>query len=97
MELRELRGQLAVLENLGYNPAIATAKEQLRAQISNLEYGLTVGANIDTKLRDALIDTFGNPVYFSSLPLDEKKAIYRALIDRIVVKDGGVVSVELKI
>ncbi|MCA6572130.1 MAG: recombinase family protein [Pseudanabaena sp. M53BS1SP1A06MG] len=97
VELRELRGQLAVLENLGYNPAIATAKEQLRAQISNLEYGLTVGANIDTKLRDALIDTFGNPVYFSSLPLDEKKAIYRALIDRIVVKDGGVVSVELKI
>lgn len=97
LDLRELRGQLAVLENLGYNPAIATAKEQLRAQISNLEYGLTVGANIDTKLRDALIDTFGNPVYFSSLPLDEKKAIYRALIDRIVVKDGGVVSVELKI
>ncbi|MFO0259232.1 MAG: fdxN element excision recombinase XisF, partial [Pseudanabaena sp.] len=89
LDLRELRGQLAVLENLGYNPAIATAKEQLRAQISNLEYGLTVGANIDTKLRDALIDTFGNPVYFSSLPLDEKKAIYRALIDRIVVKDGG--------
>lgn len=97
VELRELRGQLAVLENLGYNPAIATAKEQLRAQISNLEYGLTVGANIDTKLRDALIDTFGNPVYFSSLPLDEKKAIYRALIDRIVVKDGGVVSVTLKV
>ena len=97
VQLRELRNQLATLETLGYNPAIALAKEQLKAQISNLEYGLIVGVNIDSEMRSVLVETFENPSFFATLPDGDKKAIYRALIDRIVCKDGEVVSVELKI
>ena len=97
VQLRELRNQLATLETLGYNPAIALAKEQLKAQISNLEYGLTVGVNIDSELRSVLVETFSNPSFFETLPEQDKKAIYRALINRIVCKGGEVVSVELKI
>lgn len=97
LELRELRGQLATLETLTYNPAIAQAKEQLKAQISNLEYGLTVGVQVDNELRSVLVETFQNPSFFATLPDGDKKTIYRALINRIVVKDGEVVGVELKI
>jgi hypothetical protein len=97
LELRELRGQLATLETLTYNPAIAQAKEQLKSQISNLEYGLTVGVQVDNELRSVLVETFQNPSFFATLPDGDKKTIYRALINRIVVKDGEVVGVELKI
>jgi len=96
-ELRELRGQLAALETLGSNPAIATAINQLKAQIKNLEYGFSSGGKIDMQLRSVLVETFSNPVYFSTLPDSDKKTIYRALIDRIIVKDGEVVGFKLKI
>ena len=57
----------------------------------------TVGVNIDSELKSVLVETFENPSFFETLPEQDKKAIYRALIDHIVVKDGDVVSVTLKI
>ena len=97
LELRELRTQLAGLELLTYNPAIAQAKEQIKAQISNLEYGFSQGIMIDEDKRSVLVETFQNPSFFATLPDTDKKTIYRALVDRIVVKDAEVVSVELKV
>lgn len=97
VELRELRGQLSTLENMAANPAIAQAILEIRGQINKMQYGLTVGVKIDTELKSVLVETFANPSFFETLPDSDKKTIYRALIDRIVVKDGAVVSVELKI
>ena len=97
VELRELRGQLATLENMAANPAIAQAILEIRGQINKMQYGLTVGVKIDSELKSVLVETFSNPSFFETLPEQDKKTIYRALIDRIVVKDGVVVSVELKI
>jgi hypothetical protein len=79
------------------NPAIAQAILEIRGQINKMQYGLTVGVKIDTELKSVLVETFENPSFFETLPEQDKKTIYRALIDRIVVKDGAVVSVELKI
>jgi DNA invertase Pin-like site-specific DNA recombinase len=95
--LRELRSQLTTLETMAANPAIAQAISHIKVQISNLEYKHDAGANIDTEKRSVLVETFENPSFFETLPEQDKKAIYRALIDRIVCKDGVVVSVELKI
>lgn len=97
VELRELRGQLATLENMAANPAIATAIAQIKLQISNLEYQQISGVNIDSELRSVLVETFANASFFETLLEQDKKTIYRALIDRIVCRDGVVVSVELKI
>lgn len=97
LELRELRSQLATLESMGSNPAIAQAINDTKSQIARLEYRTSSSGQIDSELRLVLVETFSNPLYFSTLPLEQKKAIYRALIDRIVCKDGEVVSVELKI
>ncbi len=97
LELRELRSQLASLETLRYNPAIAQAIIQMKSQINNMEYGLSSSGKVDSELRSVLVETFANPVYFATLADGDKKTVYRALIDRIIVKDGDVVSVELKI
>ncbi|MCA6580458.1 MAG: recombinase family protein [Pseudanabaena sp. M38BS1SP1A06MG] len=97
VELRELRSQLATLEAMGSNPAIVQAIGETKAQIAALEYQTISGVNVNSGLREILFETFNNPLYFSTLPIEQKKAIYRALIDRIVVKDGEVVGVELKI
>jgi hypothetical protein len=96
-ELRELRAQLATLETMGANPAIATAINQMKSQIKNIEYGISSSGKVDIELRSVLVETFSNPLYFSTLADGDKKTVYRALIDRIIIKDGAVVSVELKI
>jgi site-specific DNA recombinase len=96
IELRELRTQLASLETLGYNVAIAQAKEQIKAQINNLEYSLTVGVKVDSELRSVLVETFSNPSFFETLPEQDKKPIYQSLISKIVVKDAEIEKVVLK-
>lgn len=96
VELREVRSQLAALESLGYNPAIAKAKEQLKAQISNLEHQMVSDQTISEDLREMHINTFSSLPFFETLPDLEKKAIYQALISRIVVKDAEVMQVILK-
>ncbi|MFM7886626.1 MAG: hypothetical protein ACKPCM_08050, partial [Pseudanabaena sp.] len=96
-QLRELRSQLSILETMAANPAIAMAISQIKAQISNLEHENKSGVKIDSQLKSVLVETFSNPLYFETLLEQDKKAIYRALIDRIVVKDGLVIGVELKI
>jgi DNA invertase Pin-like site-specific DNA recombinase len=97
VELRELRGQLATLETMKANSAIAGAISQIKAQISNLEHENKSGVKTDSELKSVLVETFENPSFFETLQDIDKKTIYRALIDRIVVKDGLVIGVELKI
>lgn len=97
LELRELRGQLATLESMAANPAIAQAILEIKGQINKMQYGLTVGAKVDSELKSVLVETFQNSSFFETLLEQDKKAIYRALIDRIVVLGGEVISVELKI
>jgi site-specific DNA recombinase len=96
-EIRELRAQLATLETMAANPVIAGAISQIKVQISNLEHDHGSSGKVDTELRSVLVETFQNPSFFATLPDEDKKAIYRALIDRIVVKDGEVVGIELKV
>lgn len=92
-----LRSQLATLETMANNPAIATAISQIKVQISNKEHELCSSGKSDSEGRSVLVETFQNPSFFTTLPDSDKKSIYRALIDRIVLKDGQVVSVELKV
>lgn len=92
-----MRNQLATLETMAANPAIAMAISQIKLQISNLEHKQISGVNVDSELRSVLVETFSNPSFFETLPEQDKKTIYLALIDRIVALGGDVVSVDLKI
>ena len=77
VELRELRGQLATLENMAANPAIAQAILEIRGQINKMQYGLTVGVKIDSELKSVLVETFENPSFFETLPEQDKKTSRR--------------------
>jgi hypothetical protein len=96
LELRELKNQLAALETLSYNVAIAQAKEQIKTQIRNIQYQSTKSSEVDNDLRALLITTFSDRLYFETLQPTEKRLIYRALIDQIIIKDGLVSFVQLK-
>jgi site-specific DNA recombinase len=94
LELRELRSQLSGLNKLGYNQAIESAKNQLRAQITNWEHNLEV-EDVSEHSKHSLLEIFSNPMVFETMPVDDRQRIYRALIDRIVIINGFVEVVRL--
>jgi DNA invertase Pin-like site-specific DNA recombinase len=96
-ELIELRSQLAGLEALGHNPAIETAKAGLQAQIQALVVKSQQQEVVDASLREMLLSTFKDPFYWRSLSDAEKRQIYRDLLERVMVKEGVVEKVLLKI
>ncbi|MDJ0618361.1 MAG: fdxN element excision recombinase XisF [Calothrix sp. MO_192.B10] len=98
-ELLELRSQLQTLESIpGNNPAIETAKEELRLQIAEL---LDTGEqNNQAQLinRERIISAFSSRDFWQSIqnPVD-KKRLLRECIICAVVDEGKVVDVKLRI
>lgn len=94
-ELFQLRSTLAGLEQLGHNPALEAAKADIQLQIQTLAAKSQQQEVVDVEKRELLISTFSNEWYWEGLLDENKRDIYRALIKRVVVKDGVVVDVEL--
>jgi site-specific DNA recombinase len=44
-----------------------------------------------------LLEAFASPLCWESIPPEEKKELYRALVQRIVIRDREVVGVELRV
>jgi len=62
--------------------------ERLAQQYSHPEAGLE---------KRELLEAFTSPLCWETMPLEEKKELYRALVQRIVIRDGEVVGVELRV
>jgi len=98
-ELLELRSQLQALESIpGNNPAIKTAKEGLRLQITEL---LDTGERTNQAVlisRERIISAFRNRDFWKGIqnPVD-KKRLLRECIMCAVVDEGKVVEVRLRI
>ncbi|MBR8835563.1 MAG: recombinase family protein [Stigonema ocellatum SAG 48.90 = DSM 106950] len=98
-ELLELRSQLQALECIpGNNPAIETAKEGLRWQITEL---LSCGERTNQAVlisRERIIAAFRNRDFWKGIqnPVD-KKRLLRECIMCAVVDEGKVVEVRLRI
>jgi site-specific DNA recombinase len=98
LELKELRNQLAQLEAIpGHNPAIEIARLELRQQIENFQHRVEQQSTVDETKRQLLLQIFGDQLYWKTLLDEEKRDVYRALVDRIVIKNGQVERVELKV
>lgn len=98
LALKELRQQLAQLEAIpGHNSAIESAKQQLRLQIQTFQLQQTQEDSTKAENRELLMATFGDRTYWNTLPDEEKREIYRALVERVVVREGQVERVELKV
>ena len=98
-ELVELRSQLQALESIpGNNPAIETAKEGVRLQMTEL---LSDGERTNQAMlisRERIIAAFSNRDFWKSIqnPID-KKRLLRECIMCAVVDQGKVVEVRLRI
>lgn len=95
-ELIQLRRRLAALSGLGYDPDIEDAKIKLQRRINEFAYSLGQHQQ-ETDSRIDMLRSFPDPLYWHTLPDDEKRVIFRALIEKVIIKDGVVVEVTLKI
>lgn len=94
-ELRELRQRLDGLSKLGYDPDIEEAKAKLQRRINDFVQGMCDRTFTDSKID--MLKSFPDPMYWETLPDEEKLIIYRALVDRVLVRDGLVKQVILKL
>lgn len=96
-QLQQLRSQLAGLEQLGQNPAIEAAKNDVRQQIKAELAKSQQQEVIDVATQELLLKTFTDPEYWQQLSDADKRQIYRDLVGRVIVRDGQVEKVELRV
>lgn len=97
-QIQQLQAQLLSLQLIpGNNPAIQAAITQIESQIAQLRYSLSQGQEIDSVSRDLLLWAFSDPECWKSAVTEDKKRVYRELVEKIIVKNGQVVEVKLKI
>ncbi len=97
LELKELKAQLAGLEQLGYNVEIEKAKRALKNQIQSFEHQLHQKSHLDESKRQMLQIVFQDMEYWLTLEPEQKREIYRALVVKISVRNAKVESVELRV
>lgn len=96
VELLELRKQLDNLRLMGSNPAIQRAIVDIEAQVISMERGLSLSSEVEAD-RYELLSAFQEFDYWESLEFETKRQLYRDLIKEIVILQGEVVQVVLRI
>ena len=96
-ELKELKSQLMGLELLGFNEAIEDAKRNLKLQIEKLSYQMQYTSDETSGNKELLLEIFSDPTFWAQLEDEKRRRVYRKLVDRIVVSNGAVQSVILKV
>ena len=94
-ELKTLRASLNTLNALPSNPAIEKAKEDIVRQITD---AITTKNNISKQYliaKERMINAFSNQRYWQSLKLEDKQALLRGCISKIMVDGNIVASVKL--
>jgi site-specific DNA recombinase len=94
-ELKELRRRLEGLSQLGYDPDIEDAKAKLQRRINEFIRGMGERQQ-ESSSSASMLKSFPDPMYWQTLPDEEKRIIYRALVDKVVVGNGLVKEVILK-
>jgi len=96
-QVRALREQVRALRAIGENPAINSAIVEIEKQISQLL--LTEDKEmIDNEFqRELLISCFSHPELWLEADIADRQRVYRELTDKILISDGEVVDVVLKI
>ncbi|MBN8561111.1 MAG: recombinase family protein [Leptolyngbya sp. UWPOB_LEPTO1] len=95
-EILSLRAELSFYQSAPGDRA-AGIVEDLKQQIEQYQ---KAQQNITSELltkRDLLLQVFSDPLYWKTLNDEEKQQIYRALIEKIVVRNGGVEEIILKV
>lgn len=94
--LQALKAELAYYQDAPGGRADAIVAD-LRQQIEAYERKQQVATVVTSEQRDLLLQVFGDPLYWKTLMDEEKREIYRALVERVVIKGGQVERVELRV
>lgn len=95
-ELQALKAELAYYEQAPGNRAAAIVAD-LRRQIEAFRHQQSAVSGQHSANRELLLRCFGDRLFWGTLPDEEKREIYRQLVDRVTVKDGQVVGIGLKV
>ena len=101
-ELQDLRQQLAGMEALSsnsrmVNPAISEAIHKLRTQIEVLQQQSQTNVQVDTSNRDLLKLVALRPDFWAEQGLAQKQRFFRLLVDHVLISNGVVLQVSLKV
>jgi DNA invertase Pin-like site-specific DNA recombinase len=98
LELKELRSQLATLEAIpGRNQVIEQAKAEVRLQLDAMVHKNQNASAQTSDNRELLLWSAKQPDFWQNLEPHQKQRFLRALVARVMVKDGKVQQVILKI
>jgi DNA invertase Pin-like site-specific DNA recombinase len=95
-ELQALKAELAYFLNAPGSRAAAIVAD-LRQQIEAYQQRQQVATVVSSEQRNLLLQVFGDPLYWKTLMTDEKREIYRALVERVMIRNGQVETVELRV
>jgi site-specific DNA recombinase len=99
-EIQKLSSQLFQLQEINKinpNEAIKTAIAQLENQITQLRYSLSEKQDIDVVSRELLLWAFSDKELWKNATNEDKQRVYRELVEAVIVKNGQVTEVKLKI
>jgi site-specific DNA recombinase len=101
-EIKDLREQLAGLEQVAtatknVNPAISEAIRKLRSQIEQLQQQIQTQGAIDTGNRELLTLVASRSDFWVEQETLQKQRFFRALIDYVLMSDGQILQVALKV
>jgi site-specific DNA recombinase len=95
-ELLALKTELAFYEQAPGTRAEAI-KADLRRQIDTFQIQQSVSHTQQLASQELLLQVFGDRSYWKTLLAEEKRELYRNLVDRVVIRAGQVERVELKV
>jgi site-specific DNA recombinase len=95
-ELQALKAELAYYINAPGSRAAALVAD-LRQQIDAFHHHHHTSTALESEQRDLLLQSFRDPLYWKSIAPEQRRDIYRALVERVVIKDGQVERVELRV
>ncbi|MBO3459933.1 recombinase family protein [Aetokthonos hydrillicola Thurmond2011] len=96
-DLQDLREKLRRVEILGDDPDVADLRSKLIARIHNLEQEQHLGQIVQSENVQTLVNTFSEIDYWQDTPRELKRPIYQTLVNKIVIKNGQVLSITLKV
>lgn len=96
--LLQLEAQLEGLRALGNNPVIKEAIAKIEEQISQEKFvsdSYQYSKEIESR-KQLCLQAFSDGQFWLELQNEDKKRIYRELVDKILVRDGEIVDILLK-
>ncbi|MFP4336983.1 MAG: fdxN element excision recombinase XisF [Halothece sp.] len=97
-EIQQLQTQLLSLKSIpGANPAIQAAIAQIESQITQLCYSLSQSQETNSVSQNLLLRAFSNPSCWRNASNEDKKRVYRELVEKVVVNQGQIIEVKLKV